>query len=701
LDDFILDRPREAETVITDFRQRSPGDGTLSSLPTTAYLSYDRHNLYVAFVCESDPKAVRGRVSRREEISEDDAVVVYLDTFRDRQRAFQFSVNPLGIQRDAIHTEGQGEDVKFNTQWRSDGRITRTGYAALLAIPFRSLRFKPGPEQQWGLALGRKIFARNEWSFWPAITSRIPSLTQQFGIARNMRDVSPGRNVQVIPYAAYANARTLGGAPPAYRTEDEFRGGVDAKVVVKDSLALDLTVNPDFSQVESNDPQVTINRRFEVFFPELRPFFLENAGFFQTPVNLFFSRRIVDPGYGARLTGKLGEWSVGGLIANDRAPGKRALAAGEALEDPHVEIGVIRLQRDFAQHSRAGILATSRELGGAANRVIAADTRLRLAPNWFLTAQAGKSYDRTAAGQSSEGEIFLAELARNGRSFNYSSSYTDRSPDFRTSLGFVPRVDMRLTTHNWSYMWWPEGKKIQSLGPSFTALANWDYAGRLQDWSGYLDFSVHFNRASGVRSGFLEAYEYYGNQGFRYRRGDISFYSSALRSFTAYGSLNMGSALNYNPAEGVSPFAGRSVEANAGFTLRPTSRFRWDQVYYFSRLAAPASVRGETAAPAFNNHQLRAKANYQFTKEFSFRAIVDYNATLPNVRYVWDNKYKGIRGDYLFTYLLRPGTAVHFGYSDRYENLGLGPDATWAALPGPTSRNARQVFVKLSYLLQF
>ena len=135
--------------------------------------------------------------------------------------------------------------------------------------------------------------------------------------------------MQFIPYGLLANDHflnqpkfTSAGPPPVFQNAFEHRSGLDAKFVAKDSLTFDVTVNPDFSQVETDDPQVTVNQRFAVLFPEKRPFFIENAGFFQTPVTLFFSRQIADPQFGARMTGKAGDWTLGALVIDDRQPGQ-------------------------------------------------------------------------------------------------------------------------------------------------------------------------------------------------------------------------------------------------------------------------------------------------------------------------------------------------------------------------------------------
>src|SRR5579859_268158 len=326
LEDFLAGRAREAELKVTDFRQNIPGDGDPASEQTTAYLSYDQKNLYVVFECKDASGMVRAHLSKREDLDQDDGVGVFLDTFHDKHRAYYYFSNPLGIQQDAIYTEGQGYDFSFDTVWNTEGRETGGGYIVWFSIPFKSLRFSHEPEQTWGIALYRTILAKSEYDYWPYVTQRVQGLAQQFAPVNGLEHVSPGRNIQFIPYGMLAGNHFLNqptdATAPAYKNVFEHRAGLDAKFVANDSLTFDVTLNPDFSQVESDDPQVTVNQRFAVFFPEKRPFFIENAGFLMTPVNLFFSRQIMNPQFGARVTGKVGQWTIGALVIDDRQPGQ-------------------------------------------------------------------------------------------------------------------------------------------------------------------------------------------------------------------------------------------------------------------------------------------------------------------------------------------------------------------------------------------
>src|SRR5213596_2457672 len=219
LEAFSGEDPPDPPGTVTDFRQRDPGDGVPASAPTTVYLSYDDVNLYVVFVCKDDPAEVRAGLTKREEIDVDDGVVVLLDTFRDKKRAYLFQTNPRGVQLDGIRTEGQDDDYSFDAVWSSDARLTPDGYVVRIAIPFRSLRFPRTPTQTWGIALGRFIRRNNEESYWPYITKRMAGFVPQLATLEGLLDISPGRNLQMIPYGAFASARFLEADVPGFRTE--------------------------------------------------------------------------------------------------------------------------------------------------------------------------------------------------------------------------------------------------------------------------------------------------------------------------------------------------------------------------------------------------------------------------------------------------------------------------------------------------
>jgi hypothetical protein len=705
LDDYLNGGAQPFGLKITEFRQRDPGDGVPVSEPTTAYLSYDDENFYVVFVCKDEPGVARGHLSKREAFGGDDIVGILLDTFHDRQRAYEFFVNPLGIQMDGIATEGQNDDFSFDTLWHSEGRMTDDGYVACMAIPFKSMRFSNAPAQTWGIALLRAISRKNETSFWPYITHQIQGFAQQMATLEGLEHISPGRNIQLIPYGFASHSQFLDQQIPAFRTNNDVRAGLDAKFVIKDALTLDITVNPDFSQVESDEPQVTLNQRFEVFFPEKRPFFLENAGIFRTPENLFFSRRIADPQLGARLTGKIGGWVLGALAMDDRAPGN-LVPESDPLRGDRAAIGVLRVQREFSNQSSAGVLVTSRDLGPISNRVFSFDTRLKLSEHWVATGQAIASLTRDTDGNRFNGADYFGDLNYSDRHFNYDAQYIDRSPTFRSDLGFINRVDIRQAEQSARYQWIPKKGVIQSFGPTVGTSINYDRLGRLQDWEIGTEFNLALSNTTQFSVSRAESFTLFHDRGFRQHSTGFGISTSMFNWLSATVGYSAGTGVNFFPAAGIDPFLGRIADANLSFTVKPTSQLSFEQTYIYSRLGTLDPTPSMLVPPSvsvFNNHLMRSKINYQFTRELSLRAIFDYDAVLSNESLIAADRSKRFNADFLLTYYLHPGTAFYIGYSSGLENLGIASTVppTLLRTATPSTVTGRQFFVKVSYLFRF
>jgi hypothetical protein len=699
LAEFVKGKRPEAEARITDFRQREPSDGARASKETSAYLSYDHKNLYVVVVCREEPEKVRARMAKREDIGSDDQVAVYLDTFHDRRRAYVFAANPLGIQSDLILTEGQSPDFSFDTLWHSKGRLTPTGFVVWMAIPFQSLRFPNAPEQKWGIALGRFTPHNQEDSFWPYITNRIEGFSQQMATLEGMKNIASGYNLQVTPYGVFSRADSRAPSQATFDRQKDRRGGLDAKVVMARAFTLDGTWNPDFSQVEADDPQVTVNQRFEVYFPEKRPFFTDNAGFFETPVKLFFSRRILDPQFGVRLSGKAGGWALGALGMNDR------FSTTGTEFDPsrarNAAIAVVRLQRELKGQSDIGLFATNRARGSDFNRVFSLDSRLKLSPNLVVTGQLTRSETREGNGPTLSGTEYFASLLYSGRNFTYGGSYQDIDPNFRAALGFVPRVDIRQAEHYASYAWRPGGRVLVSLGPSITGLANWDRKGQVQDWFVGTELSVLFSGPTELRVLRSESLEIFAGRSFRKNGTDASFYTEALKGLGFSASYAQGTDVNYHPAPGLSPFLANSVAGSAGLTLRPSSRMRLEQTYIYRRLGGPLLFRNAARDTVYVNRLARLKVEYQFTRALSLRGTLDYEAVRPDRSLIQLERSGRLDGNFLLTWLQSPGTALYVGYNTHYEDVA-GPFTTPAlrALRLPGTLTGRELFIKLSCLFR-
>jgi hypothetical protein len=696
LEDYLPGGPRPGLRV-TDFRQRQPKDLEPATQPTEAYLSYDAGHVYVGFVVTQPRADVRARLQKREDIGADDLVGIYLDTFLDRQRAYFFLSTPVGIQADGILTETSGEDYNFDTQWSSQGRLTDAGYVVLIAVPFKSLRFpvKAG-SQEWGVTLIREYRKDSETDYWPGSTQRVNGFVAQFATADGIAGVAPGRNIQLIPYGTFTGARFLEDA--GYARRNEGRAGLDVKLVPRDAVALDFTVNPDFSQVESDEPQVTVNQRFEVFFPEKRPFFLENADFFSSWFTLFFSRRISDPQVGARMTGKFGQWSTGALVMDDRAPGRR-VDDGDPASGSRAFNAVGSLRRDFANQSNIGLLATSHDFGASSNRVGSATTHLRLNKNWFVDGQVAGSHDVDLEGGTRNGAASFLGLIRNGRALNYYFSYMAVSPQFAVPLGFVPRTNIHDVGSFLSYRWHPKSGPIQSWGPNSYLAATWDYGGELQDWVVRFPVQFNFKRQTGVFYRHVLSSETVSGVVLDQREDLVQVNTSALRWLSVDANLAVGTRPNYGPAAGLAPFLGNYRDVALNVTIKPVSRLSLGETLLWNRLDGRAGTPA-AGVGIFENRIIRSRANFQFTREWSLRAILDYDALDPNVDVIDRERSRHFGGDVLLTWLARPGTAFYIGYTDGYDDLRADPTRQFRPEGGLRS-TGRQVFVKSSWLLRF
>ncbi len=704
---------------VSGFIQREPRDGEPSSQLTDVYLGYDDKNLYAVFVCfDAEPQKVRARLLKRGDalVFDDDLVNLYLDTFDDQRRAYVFALNPLGVQIDAIWTEAQQDfDNSFDTVWESKGQLTDRGYVVWMAIPFKSLRFSPAPQQNWGVIVERTIPRVNESSSWPHVSSRIEGRLNQAATLRGLENISPGRSIQFVPFGAVRSFRAPDlrdpAAPRFQRERADPDAGLDAKLVFRDSLVLDVTANPDFSQVESDEPQVTVNQRFEVFFPEKRPFFIENASYFETPINLLFTRRIVDPQFGVRLTGKVGRTAIGALVADDESPGK-IVPEGDPVEGRRAWFGVVRVSRDIFQQSSLGLMFTDREFEGSYNRVYGADGRLKLSKNWVAQFQGVTSHTRSLNGERLAGPAYDFGLERSGRTFKYEFKYKDRSPGFRTLPGFLQRADIRRVFQRIGPSFHPGGKYLTSWGCGANTEGVFDHRGTRLDFGQEVDCGWDFIRQSWFAVGYevnrerLRPQDFPGlpaDRDFSRNTRAISLGTSYIPQVSLSAELEWAKRINVVPPAGQEPFLANAKDLQLALTLRPQKQLSVENTYILTRLLE----RG-TGANIFTNHIARSKWNWQFNRELSLRVILQYTAVLANEGHTSLQTTKNFNADFLITYLVNPWTALYVGYNGNAQNLDdglaqLGPPADLRLLR-PRSRfinDSKQFFVKFSYLLRF
>lgn len=720
---------------VEGFVQHDPREGVPVSQPTRAFLAYDNRDFYVVFDCrDADPGAIRAQITRRDDVLGDDYVGLVLDPEDDRRRAVVFMVDAGGQQQDGLLDQGmidsqqssisydlQAADYTYDTNWRSRVTRLRDGYRVAIAIPFSSLRFPHRPVQSWGILLFRYIYRDGELSYWPSVTRKINGLLRQEGTAGGLSGLEAPHNLEFIPYGVFRANHSLNtdtGQFADHRLQQRY--GLDTKYTFLTDMNLDLTLNPDFSEVESDSPLPTTNQRFEVVYPEKRPFFEERSDIFNAPGNeLFFSRRILDPEYGGRLTGKQGGTTVGLLWTDDRGPGE-LVAGGDPRFGHRAYFGTARVTEDIFSDSSVGALWTSRRFMDRENDVFEADTNLRLSRSLRFSGAAQESFTRghdlaseqdpTAASLFSNpppsrmagAPAYYGNLSFATKDWQGDVNYNDISPNFQDDLGYIPRTDIR-DVHADIYRNFFGRRYFALFQPQLHLRRNYDHSGVVQDVTIEPGIYVMFPHNTDAEYLLDDRFERYLGVGYRHHAQTIGFDVPWRTWFKLSGGEEIGTNINFFPAAGVAPFVGNFLLQELSLDLRPTPRLDITNLYFQNRLV----TSGRTGQPAgrniFNENIWRSEWLYQFNRALSFRYILQYQNSLPNASLTASPYQKQLDFDGLLTYLVTPGTAVYLGYDSLNENfvrpLTLGPEGL---LRGPDFLNdGRVLFLKVSYLWRY
>ena len=735
LADFAGMEPRpelkDKLTHLTSFIQNQPTDGAPATENTEVWLARTNTALYIVFICfDRHPELIRSHLARRENITKDDYVSVMLDPFRDRQRGVEFQVNSAGVQADASWTETNGPDYSYDQVWDSDGKITSKGWMALIALPFRSLRF-PAAGHDWGVVFWRNLPRNSENDFWPRVSANVTGVFSQEGVLRGIEGVTGSHNVQINPYALAQNEHTLETLDPNnpyFSTRSaEATGGGEVKAVWRDAIVFDGTVNPDFSDVESDQPQFTVNQRYPVYFPELRPFFLENASYFATPMTLLYTRNIIRPDVGLRVTGKLGHTNMGLLAINDREPGQ-TIPAGDPLYGTKAGFYVGRVSQDLGKGSNVGLMYTDEEFGGGWNRIGGADFTWRINDHWTTLGQSVESSTRMSNPASaatvfppgySAGPATDWQTQRNGHSFNMFNEYQDISKGFESLLGFFQTSNIRSDHVHATYQWFPKKSVVQSRGLEINQNIAYDHANnRVYHYTTFDPFLLltrnivvaplvgQNSDTVGPQDGYpMPASENFTENfgGFVSRGqpwGILNYNVVALRSGN----------VNYNPLAGAIPFLMNQETVQALISVNPVRHLTDDNTYLLDR--DHAVNNGQLV---YETQTFRTKLNYQFTRAWSARAIVEYDTTLANPAETSLARTRQVQTQGLLTWLPHPGTVVYVGWNNDLQNLNhtvctanpigsperCNPNQPILARGPGYLNDGRQLFVKASYLFRF
>jgi hypothetical protein len=708
--DGVLDDEAWQEALLIELNyETSPSENVPPPVKTEAYLIHNEGNLYVGFKAyDPDPLAVRAHLSDRDEIWGDDSVSIMLDTFNDSLRAFEFECNPLGIQRDAMLNDAGGgwggharSDDSWDAIWESSGRRTDWGYAVEIAIPFNALSFpRSRREQTWGIVVSRDYprNVRHSIRNVPRDRSRNCSICQAAKMV-GFEGISPGRNMEITPTVTGFRYDEREDFPDGQMLEQSSNAepGLTARWGITPNFNLHGAINPDFSQVEADAYQLEINRQFALRYQEKRPFFLEGRDFFNTPINAVYTRSIVDPSYGVKVTGKEGANALGVYYARDDVthlifPGSQG-SDSESFAMPSTA-AVVRYRRDVLNNSTVGVLVTDREGGDYYNRVFGVDGRLRLTSTDTMTFQALGSSTRYdiplfeellgEEGLDLPGDTFndwSHELRYEHRTRDWGASVSHEriGGDFRADLGHLSRVGFQRFGVHGGPVWY---------GDSDSPITRFSVDGSYRQMNeldgGLLERSI--DGGAHLRGALQSSLMYR----FSLKRQTYEDLVADLTTHFVRGSIRPSGAVNIE----MNAYFGDSIDYNHArvgyrWSLTPElglnlgKHIRID----FDHELTDFTVGGDRL---YRANVTQSRFIYQFNSRMFVRSILQYIDIRRNQALYEDEIdpiSKRLFSQLLFSYKLNARTVFYLGYSDNYK----------AYQDIDFTQSDRAVFMKIGY----
>ena len=674
--DGVLDEEAwgRAWSMTLDYEVR-PGENTPAAARTEVFVYFDAERLYVGFRADDpDPGAIRAHFSDRDDVWADDLVGVVFDTFNDERRNYLFMVNPLGVQADTIESVNGG--APWDGIWVSGAVLTERGWSAELEIPFSTLRFQRSDEPQtWGFDAIRMYPRNDRHQMGSFARDRSNNCYRcQAHKIEGFAGVSPGRNLEIVPTltASRTDIREEFPDGPLENGDPEIELGATVRWGFTPNLTLSGTINPDFSQIEADALQLRVNRPFAIFFPELRPFFMEGADFFDTSLDVVYTRMMREPAWGLKLTGKEGAHTVGAFVVKDDVtnliiPGSEG-SDFTSLDQSNTST-VLRYRFDIGNNVTLGALGTSREGDDYLNRVGGVDLDLRLTRRDRITAQLVRSktqYPEEVQSEFDQPAGTLDDWAaqvfyhHNTRTWEWWGVWSDIGRDFRADLGFMPQVNTVTYEAGLGHSWndTPAGW-YSRLDLKAKVL-------RMEDQSGFLLFQedvIFFAhegpwqshstiRPTRVREGYNgEIYDFY--------RTRVHSCAKPNGSTHVWLNLGFGGQIDYANSR-----PGDFVNFELGGWYRAGRHFRIEPRYTRERMEVDEGW-------LYTSTIGQLEASWQFNPRCFVRAILQHvNNEFNTDLYTDDRDERTSRlfTQFLFSYKLNPRTVLFIGYSDNSQS---------------------------------
>lgn len=698
--DGVLDDPIWKDALVVELTtETGPGENVPASVETHAYLVEDGTRLLIAFDArDPDPKSIRAYLRDRDRAFNDDFVGIVIDSFGDKRYAYEFFANALGVQMDLTNDDvSQRESESWDAIWDSAGTINDKGFAVEMAIPLSQLRFRnTAGERVWGVDVLR---FRPRGDRQRMSNNRLERGKNcylcQFSQIRGLAGVEAGKNLEIVP--SLTAARSESRADPLndpWQSKTNTDVGLNVRWGVTEALTANLALNPDFSQVEADVAQLDINQQFALLYPETRPFFLEGADYYSTPIQAVFTRTIADPRIGGKLTGQPGDSTLGVFAVEDELtnlliPGPQDSSTTSLDATNTAFVG--RYSHNTASGAQLGALFTSRSGDGYHNQVGGLDALMRIGgrhsfrAQYLLSDTAYPTATATSFAQplgSFDGAARQLRYTFNHREWYADIKYKNYDAGFRADTGFLPRVGMEQTQYEASHIWQRSGarpwKNIQA-GAEGTTTYSVDGAMLDRTANAFVNFQGPMQ--SFIR--FTVGPASWSWNGQRFDGNGMDIYSQ-LRP---RGGVNVQMQIHY----------GEQVDfANSRLALerrlQPNIEWNIGQHLLLRLRHTKSTLTAKTGQRIFDANLTDVRVTWQFNVRSYIRFTTQRQDLERNTEVYTDRTTPGrsltLGSQLLYAYKLNPQTVLYVGAA----NSGLEDDRT-----ADLMQTNRTIFAKVSY----
>jgi hypothetical protein len=677
-----------------------PGENTPARQRTQAMVLYDQKNIYIGFRCyDSVPGNIRANMSDRDKMFNDDFVDAIIDTYNNYQRGYEFVVNPYGIQGDLLMMGSGNEDPSYDMVFQSAASINKEGWTAEMAIPFTSISFSTKENQTWTISFIRNFPRDNRYLFgWTPFNRNNPSLMSQGGIINGLNGIKSGNSLEFLPYTMLQQSGSKSDisdpASPMNKGSLKARVGGGIQYSPGPNISVNAVINPDFSQIESDAAQVSVNTTFALYYPEKRPFFMTGMDLIQTP--MYYTRTINNPLWATKVNGKAGKFSYLALAAYDRntgitVPGEEESNTIEINQGSYAGVG--RLRYDLGNESFIGTLFLSRNFKDAYNYVNGLDWNFKFWKNWYWqgevflsntkeindtslfnsTLQFGSTGHNAAFnGEKYSGTGMHLTLMRQGRNYSFSLTQNNFSPTYQTYNGSFPQVDGRTTYMQQNYTIQPNKKIVKSASLFFNSSVVYNYDGVFKNFTFQPGISANMIGQIQIRASYMAMNRERFRNVFFTGINRAVFYAQSTPA--KWLSISISGDAGKYIYRTLTPEMGIGYNLSTSLDIIPMPRLKTS----FSWTVAELHNVLDTAE-FYKGHILRNITTFQFTRRIFLRQITQYNTFSKSL-----NIYP------LITYKFNAFTMFCAGMTQDLQNYNQ-PDYNFKT-------TGYQYFVKFQYL---